>query len=91
MQHTILTFASVLACPTRLFLLQSVGEDGLDVTRAAVAAGVSTSTASFHLAKLLDAGLVVRHRKGRMRVYSWGPVRYSIHAEPAPPSSSTAT
>jgi len=91
MKPSILTYAQALSSPTRLYLLQSVGNDGLSVTEAAERAGVSTSTTSFHLGVLLDAGLVSRKRKGRNVLYRWSDTRLSIKVEQAPqPPSRTS-
>jgi DNA-binding transcriptional ArsR family regulator len=86
MKQSIVTYAHALSSPTRLYLLQSVGSDGLSITEAAERAGVSTSTTSFHFGVLLDAGLVTRKRKGRNVLYRWSDTRLSIKVEQAPPS-----
>src|SRR4051794_39801115 len=74
----LLTLARALACPTRLFLLQLIGEDGMHLGRAAEAAGIAPSTASWHLGQLVTAGLAVRCRTGRRCIYRWGPLRWSL-------------
>jgi DNA-binding transcriptional ArsR family regulator len=91
MKHSILTYAHALSSPTRLHLLQSVGNDGLSVTEAAHLTGLSTSTTSFHLGVLLDAGLVSRKRKGRCSIYRWSDTRLSMQVEKVQPPSSSAT
>ena len=89
MNTSLLSIARALSSPTRLLVLQSLGESGMNVTEAARRAGLATSTTCFHLAVLLDAGLVERKRKGRTCIYRWGATRCSIHFEPAPPTTST--
>ncbi len=79
---SILTIGRALSSETRVFVLQVAGAEGMDVTRIAAAAGISTGTACFHLALLVQAGLLVRRRRGRRSVYSWGPTRCSIRFEP---------
>jgi DNA-binding transcriptional ArsR family regulator len=74
----LVALARAISCATRLHLLQRLGADGLCLTEAAEAAGVSPSTACFHLARLVEAGLAVRRRTGRRCVYTWGPLRWSL-------------
>jgi len=74
----LLILARALACPTRLFLLQLLGEDGMHLGQAAEAAGVSPATASHHLGVLVDAGLAIRQRRGRRCKYTWGPTRWAL-------------
>jgi len=91
MKPTLVTYAHALSSPTRLYLLQSVGPTGLSVTEAAHGAGVSTSTASFHLRVLLDAGLVERKPRGRRVLYRWSDTRLSMQIEKVTPTSAPTT
>ena len=52
------------------FLLALMGGESLPAGELAARAGVSSSLASAHLAKLLEAGLVTVTRRGRQRYYS---------------------
>jgi DNA-binding transcriptional ArsR family regulator len=62
--------AAVIAVPARASML-AVLVDGraLPATRLAAEAGVAPSTASEHLSRLLDAGMVAVERTGRHRYY----------------------
>src|SRR5687767_6857216 len=53
-----------LGAPTRLRILELLGEHPRSVSAVAAAVGVSVSAASRHLALLADAGLVRRERRG---------------------------
>jgi DNA-binding transcriptional ArsR family regulator len=75
---SILAIARAVACPTRLLILQIVGEDGRSVTDVAREAEVARSTACHHLGVLLRAGLLERVKRGRERVYRLGPDRVSL-------------
>lgn len=72
MHDDLLALARLVACPARLAALRAVGERGRDVTEVASLTGVTLSTASYHLSKLLNAGLVRFTRCGRRRVYRLG-------------------
>src|SRR5438034_1199453 len=62
--------ASLLADPTRASFLLSLTEvDALPATELASRARVPASTASGHLAKLMEAGLVAVERQGRHRYF----------------------
>src|SRR5260370_14059386 len=62
--------AALIADPTRAAILRARVRDGpLAAGELARLAGVSAATASFHLAKLLDGGMIVVAREGRHRYY----------------------
>ena len=87
MADQLLEIARALGHPVRLHLLRIVGENGMGVTAAAHAAGVTKATAWHHLQVLLDAGLVVRARarqRGGGVVYRWGPTRWALTTVPKP-------
>lgn len=73
--------AKVLACRTRMDLLTAIGPTGCGVTEAARRVGISQPTASYHLARMADVGLVRVLRRGRKRVYRWGRERWFLGAE----------
>ena len=61
---------SVLAEPPRARMLLALGDGrALSAGVLAAEAGVAPSTASTHLSRLLDAGLVTMHPQGRHRYY----------------------
>ena len=62
---------SVLADPARCRVLLALG-DGRSLCASVLAdeAGVSASTASTHLAKLVDAGLITATTRGRFRYFT---------------------
>lgn len=59
-----------LAHPTRLLLLDALGEKNLCVCEMTELVGADQSTISKHLAILKDAGLVGVEKKGSMSVFS---------------------
>jgi DNA-binding transcriptional ArsR family regulator len=62
--------ASLMADPARANMLSALKDEGaLSATDLAHVAGVAPNTASGHLAKLREAGLVSVHRSGRLRYY----------------------
>jgi DNA-binding transcriptional ArsR family regulator len=62
--------AAVLADPGRARMILALGDGrALAATTLAAEAGVAASTASVHLAKLVDAGLLQVERHGRHRYY----------------------
>jgi DNA-binding transcriptional ArsR family regulator len=62
--------AALIADPTRAAILRSLLPDRpLAAGELARMAGVSAATASFHLAKLLEGGLIAVARQGRHRYY----------------------
>jgi DNA-binding transcriptional ArsR family regulator len=62
--------AELIGHPARAAMLAALMDDrGLPATELAAAAGVSAPTASSHLARLLDGGLVTVERHGRHRYY----------------------
>ncbi len=62
--------AALMADPTRAAILSALVPDRpLAAGELARLAGVSAATASFHLAKLLDGGLIAVARHGRHRYY----------------------
>jgi DNA-binding transcriptional ArsR family regulator len=73
--------AKVLACRTRMDLLAAVGPRGCGVTEAARRVGIAQPTASRHLARMADVGLVRVFRRGRKRVYRWGRERWFLAAQ----------
>ncbi len=67
------SFASIgalLGVPARANILASlINGRALTATELAIAAGVSPQTTSSHLAKLVDAGLILAEKHGRHRFY----------------------
>lgn len=62
---------AVLAEPARAKVLLALGDGrSLPASMLAAEAGVAPSTASHHLARLLDAGLVVAESRGRHRYFT---------------------
>jgi DNA-binding transcriptional ArsR family regulator len=62
--------AALMADPTRAAILRALLPDRpLAAGELARLAGVSAATASFHLAKLLDGGMIAVARQGRHRYY----------------------
>src|SRR5260370_13533969 len=62
--------AALIADPTRAAILRALLPDRpLAAGELARLAGVSAATASFHLAKLLDGGMIVVARQGRHRYH----------------------
>ena len=62
--------AALIADPTRAVILLALLPDRpLAAGELARMAGVSAATASFHLAKLLDGGMIAVARQGRHRYY----------------------
>jgi DNA-binding transcriptional ArsR family regulator len=62
--------ASLIADPTRSAILRALmGDRPLAAGELARLAGVSAATASFHLAKLLDGGMIAMARQGRHRYF----------------------
>jgi DNA-binding transcriptional ArsR family regulator len=62
--------AALIADPTRAAILRALLPDRpLAAGELARMAGVSAATASFHLAKLLDGGMIAVARQGRHRYY----------------------
>jgi DNA-binding transcriptional ArsR family regulator len=62
--------AGLLANPTRCRVLLALRDGGrLSATRLAADTGVAASTASEHLAKLVQSGLVSVERRGRHRYF----------------------
>src|SRR5436305_15031003 len=62
--------AALMADPTRAAILRALLPDRpLAAGALARMAGVSAATASFHLAKLLDGGMIAVARQGRHRYY----------------------
>jgi DNA-binding transcriptional ArsR family regulator len=69
-QSDIAPVAALFADPSRAAMLRALLNVGaLTAGELARAAGVSPATASEHLARLLDGGLVVVRRQGRHRYY----------------------
>src|SRR3954447_24434288 len=62
--------AELLAHPARAAMVEALMDDrGLPATELSAAAGVSPPTASSHLARLLEGGLVTVEQHGRHRYY----------------------
>jgi len=62
--------AALIADPTRAAILRALLPDRpLAAGELARLAGVSAATASFHLARLLDGGMIAVARQGRHRYY----------------------
>jgi DNA-binding transcriptional ArsR family regulator len=62
--------ARLLADPVRVRILLALGEGRqLAAGELAALAGVSPSAASFHLARLADAGLLRAHQRGKRRYF----------------------
>lgn len=70
-----------LASATRAYLLGILGTEGRTVSDAASSAGVSMATASYHLRRLVGAGLARMERRGRTHVYKWGRDRWFLMCE----------
>ncbi|MFM0340435.1 ArsR/SmtB family transcription factor [Paraburkholderia fungorum] len=69
-QHTIATVAHLIAEPVRATILITLADGGaMSASALAEAAGVTAQTASSHLAKLLDGGLLSVESAGRHRYY----------------------
>src|SRR5580692_11499438 len=69
-ENDIAPAAALMADPTRAAILNALVPDRpLAAGELARLAGVSAATASFHLAKLLDGGLIAVARQGRHRYY----------------------
>jgi DNA-binding transcriptional ArsR family regulator len=69
-QHHISVVAHLIAEPVRAAMLISLSGGGaLSASALADVAGITAQTASFHLAKLLDGGLLTVASRGRNRYY----------------------
>ena len=69
-QHNISSVAHLIAEPVRSVMLITLADgSALSASALADAAGVTAQTASSHLAKLLDGGLLSVESKGRHRYY----------------------
>jgi DNA-binding transcriptional ArsR family regulator len=79
--ETIIHRARVLASPTRLDVLQCVGELGMYAGDVARTLDLAPSTVSHHRAVLEDAGLLRHTQQGRYRWYEWTGVRWGIGTE----------
>jgi DNA-binding transcriptional ArsR family regulator len=70
MSDSLASAAKLLAEPARAaMLLELMGGRAVPAGKLALAAHVSPSTASEHLARLTEAGFVAAHRQGRHRYY----------------------
>jgi DNA-binding transcriptional ArsR family regulator len=87
----IVSLARAIAVPTRLALLQVLGETGMPLTTAAATVGVSPATAHHHLDVLVRVGLVSKTVRGRTAIYRWSRSRWQFvrMARPAPTMPST--
>jgi len=79
--NQLVRIARVLACRTRMDLLAAVGPTGCGVTEAARRVGVSQPTATYHLARMAEVGLVCAVRRGRRHIYRWGRERWFLAAQ----------
>jgi DNA-binding transcriptional ArsR family regulator len=69
-QTDISRVAALIADPSRALILKALSDGrAVSATVLAAEAGVSAPTASVHLAKLVDSGLLVTERAGRNRYY----------------------
>lgn len=69
-QHHISVVAHLIAEPVRSVMLITLSGGGaLSASALAEAAGITAQTASFHLSKLLEGGLLTVESKGRHRYY----------------------
>jgi DNA-binding transcriptional ArsR family regulator len=69
-QFHISVVAHLIAEPVRsIMLIHLSGGDALSASALAEAAGITAQTASFHLAKLREGGLIVVNSVGRYRYY----------------------
>ncbi|SEA67230.1 ArsR/SmtB family transcription factor [Paraburkholderia sartisoli] len=69
-QHNISTVAHLIAEPVRAVILITLANgNALSASALAEAAGVTAQTASSHLAKLLDGGLLTVESRGRHRYF----------------------
>jgi ArsR family transcriptional regulator len=75
--HEIVTSAAAMADPTRLRLLLLLGDGPLAVGEIAARLGFTASTVSYHVGKLLDAGLVQGVRRGRRHLVRRVPTRWA--------------
>ena len=60
----------LLAEPTRLKILQTLGRDEMNVTALVEATGAGQANVSKHLGALLEAGVVARRKEGLNAIYS---------------------
>jgi DNA-binding transcriptional ArsR family regulator len=79
----LVAISKVTACPTRVFLLGVLGPTGCTVTDAAAMAGVTVSTASYHLRRLVGVGLARMARRGRTHIYKWSKDRWYFMCQQA--------
>jgi DNA-binding transcriptional ArsR family regulator len=86
------TLARAIAVPTRLALLQTIGETGTTLSDAAATVGISPATAHHHLDVLVRAGLATKTARGRTAIYRWSKSRWAFTRlpPPAPTMPSTA-
>lgn len=82
--------ARVLAAPTRLALLQVLGEDGRCLTDAARMVGISAATACYHAHILVAAGLATRTVRGRRVIYGWPRSRWQLVRVRTGPTTATS-
>jgi len=89
----IVGLARAIAVPTRLALLQTIGETGTTLSDAAATVGISPATAHHHLDVLVRVGLVTKTVLGRTAIYRWSRSRWQFvrMARPAPTMPSTTT
>ena len=82
--------ARAIAAPTRLALLEVLGEHGRCTTDAARRVGISPATASYHLHVLAAAGLATRMVKGRRVLYKWPCSRWQLVRVATTPTPATS-
>lgn len=86
----VVRIARAIAVPTRLALLQALGETGCSLTAAASTVGVSPATAHHHLDVLVRAGLATKTTTGRKALYKWSRARWQL-VRMSPPSPAAPT
>jgi DNA-binding transcriptional ArsR family regulator len=88
----ILAIARAISVPSRLHLLQVLGEIGKSLSDAAAIVGVSPATAHRHLDVLTKAGLVSKTVRGRKSIYRWSRSRWQfVRMSPTAPTMPPAT
>jgi DNA-binding transcriptional ArsR family regulator len=70
-----------LSCPTRLYVLQTLGAEGCTVSQVAETANISKTAAVYHLARLVAVGLATMTWRGRTRVFRWSKERWHLACE----------
>ncbi len=68
MTSDIVELASVLSSPSRIEMLAALGEHERTVTELAHVAGIGMASASYHVARMAESGLVCVNPLGNRRV-----------------------